>query len=87
MKRLDGQLGSIRDLQDTNKNHSRLIDETRHDIDNHSLGKTNLADFQKHVEETDERLAAVNEYVEVTRNMVFGCENYLEKYQPLFTLR
>lgn len=29
----------------------------------------------------------MNEYTELTRNMVISCENYLEKYQPLFTHR
>lgn len=27
------------------------------------------------------------EYNELTRNKVLSCENYLEKYQPLFTQR
>ena len=35
----------------------------------------------------EKKLSAINEHAEMTRNMVFGCENYLEKYQPLFTLR
>ena len=29
----------------------------------------------------------MQEYVEITRNMVTGCQNYLEKYQPLFNHR
>lgn len=87
MKRLDGQLGNIRDLQDMTNNHSKLIERARLDIDKHALGKTDLADFKQHAEEMEKRLSAIDEHAEITRNMVFGCENYLEKYQPLFTLR
>ncbi len=35
----------------------------------------------------DAKLKHVLEYTELSRNMVQGCENFLEKYQPLFTHR
>ena len=39
------------------------------------------------IDNYDLKLKNITEYTELTRNMVQGCENYLEKYQPLFTHR
>ena len=39
------------------------------------------------MESIDAKLKQIMEYTELSRNMVQGCENYLEKYQPLFTHR
>lgn len=57
------------------------------DIDSLQLTKTDQVAFDVRMEMLDQKMANVNEYTEITRNMVLGCENYLEKYQPLFTHR
>jgi hypothetical protein len=57
------------------------------DLDGLQLSKTDQMAFDVYMESLDQKMANVNEYTEITRNMVLGCENYLEKYQPLFTHR
>ena len=43
--------------------------------------------FEAYTQNLDKNMKQVTEFTEISRNMVLGCENYLEKYQPLFVHR
>lgn len=49
--------------------------------------KADQIKFDHFIEETNSYLNDIKEYTEINRNMVHGCENYLEKYLPLFNQR
>lgn len=51
------------------------------------LNKTDSLEFKVHVEAYKTQTKDLMDYNELTRNKVLSCENYLEKYQPLFTQR
>jgi len=49
--------------------------------------KADQLTFDLFIESTNQKMQDLKEYTELNRNMVHGCENYLEKYQPLFNQR
>mgnify|MGYP006090582569 CR=1 FL=1 len=64
-----------------------IIERHSNEVHELQLHKTDNIKFEVHLESVDDKLGNMKEYVEKTRNMVIGCENYLEKYQPLFNHR
>jgi hypothetical protein len=86
-KRLDDQYNLLKDLEGTSGNHGKYLDDFREQITNLQYGKTDAVLFEAHLQNLQSKLNGCQEYTELTRNMVQGCENYLEKYQPLFAQR
>lgn len=86
-KRLVSQLTSIEELERLAKHRGNQLETSLIDIGALQQSKTDQAAFLAYVHNIDAKLKQVTEYTELSRNMVIGCENYLEKYQPLFTHR
>ena len=85
--RIQENLRKIEDLQSLTLNHTSLVNKCVTDIMNLQSSKTDQARFDLYIENVDSKLKSMNEYTELSRNMVQGCQNYLEKYQPLFVHR
>ena len=86
-KRLDDQYNLLKDLEATSGNHGKYLDDFREQITTLQYGKTDQLVFDANIMNMNSKLNGCQEYTELTRNMVQGCENYLEKYQPLFAQR
>jgi len=69
------------------KHHGGQLEKCLIDISALQQNKTDQTAFLAYVHNIDLKVKQVSEYTELSRNMVIGCENYLEKYQPLFTHR
>ena len=69
------------------KHHGGQLERCLIDISGLQQNKTDQTAFLAYVHAVDMKIKQVTEYTELSRNMVIGCENYLEKYQPLFTHR
>jgi hypothetical protein len=67
--------------------HSSQLEKCLIDITTLQASKTDQLAFEAYIESVDTKVKAISEFTEMSRNMVQGCENYLEKYQPLFVHR
>ena len=67
--------------------HGKQLEKSLIDIGSLQQNKTDQLSFMAYVHNIDAKCKQITEYTELSRNMVIGCENYLEKYQPLFTHR
>ena len=70
----------IEELTAKTGNMGEIIERHSNEVHELQLHKTDNIKFEAHLESVDDKLGNMKEYVEKTRNMVIGCENYLEKY-------
>lgn len=67
--------------------HENQIEKAIVDIETIKNHKADQLTFDLFLESTAKQINEISEYTEINRNMVHGCENYLEKYLPLFNQR
>lgn len=78
---------NIKELQEESGKAIKLMESHTTQLRDLKLNKTDLLEFRVHLEGYKESNKDLIEFNEITRNKVLSCENYLEKYQPLFTQR
>lgn len=83
-KRLQDVETELRDSKIMNSKHDGQIEKAIVDIETIKNNKAEQLTFELFLERTAEQIKQISEYTEINRNMVHGCENYLEKYLPLF---
>jgi hypothetical protein len=63
------------------------LDKTMVRCEEMSLNKADEKNFAAFIELTNKRLGDSDQYSQLSRNMVIGCHNYIDKYLPLFLIR